>query len=126
MTPRALAVLALALLPGCLGAEDAPRTVEATVTFLERDGTPPRPWRLDPAEVVVPAGATVRFTLVSPRESNAPHNLSVPALAWETAPQFPGTTTNATFVAERAGRFTLVCGYAGHAGLGMTGTLVVE
>jgi glucose/arabinose dehydrogenase/plastocyanin len=76
-----------------------------------------------PAEVSVPAGATVRLTFVNQSDS-VPHNLTFgdPINAATAVTVQPGASETIEFVAPEAGEYTFVCTL--HPG--MEGVLVVE
>jgi sulfocyanin len=93
--------------------------------------------------ITVPVGATVQLTLSN--KGSLPHSMEVipftttlPAAA-TTTPAFPGAVMNnaqvgitkgqtATiqFTAAKAGKYLLICGFPGHALLGMYGTFEVS
>jgi len=76
----------------------------------------------DPAEITVPAGATVRLTFTN--KATVPHNLTFDDpidVATETVVD-PGASQTVEFTAPEAGEYTYVCTL--HPG--MEGTLLVE
>ncbi len=92
--------------------------------------------------LTVPVGATVQITFKN--QGTLPHSLQIippksplPATALE-APAFPGAqipnpqagitkgqTVNVQFTAAKAGKYLMICGFPGHALLGMYATFVV-
>jgi sulfocyanin len=93
--------------------------------------------------ITVPVGATVQLTLSN--NGSLPHSVEVipftttlPAAATST-PAFPGAvmkdaqtgitkgqTAKIQFTASKAGKYLLICGFPGHALLGMYGTFEVS
>lgn len=93
--------------------------------------------------ITVPVGAQVKLTLVN--KGDLPHSLQIipfttalPATAVK-QPAFPGAQTSqpdvgitkgqtavAQFTAAKPGKYLFICGFPGHALLGMYGTFVVS
>ena len=126
--PRGLTVAAfglLLILAACSATAETP-AVDAgpegdivEITVGTDDGSE---LRFDPAEITVPAGATVRLTFTN--ESTVPHNLTFgePINAATAQIVQPGEEETIEFVAPEAGEYTYVCTL--HPG--MDGTLIVE
>ena len=83
--------------------------------------------RFSPAEIRVPAGASVAVEFVN-QDPTSPHD-------FQTTRQYrdarvvlwPGERRSTVFIAaDKPGRYTFLCTVRGHAEAGMTGVIVVE
>lgn len=137
-----LSVLGGTAIPGATAAGAAEFSLVAAQTpangELNYNGTDK-----DHLTITVPAGAAVTITLAN--KGSLPHSLQVipytttlPATALPT-PAFPGAQTKnpqvginkgqtdtIKFTASKPGKYLFICGFPGHALLGMYGTFVVS
>ena len=145
MTCRISRVLLLLSAVSCIRPADrtatrySPRTRNITVTTVpllvkEQQGVLPflkedfakggvldgkEVYAFSPSTITVVEGDTVRFTLINPEDDN--HSFVLPDFAVALPPQ---KTTEATYVARRAGIFPIVCAVQSHLPM-MSGQLVV-
>lgn len=79
-------------------------------------------FRFDPPEIQMDAGATVN--VVFRVDGGMFHTFTVQGLDFELRAS-PGQTVRGSVRADRASRYQFICAVAGHASLGMTGTIIV-
>lgn len=82
--------------------------------------------RFTPAEIHVPAGASVQVDFTN--RDNTPHDFQTTKQYRDTRQVlWPGERRGTVFIAtDKPGRYTFVCTVRGHAEAGMVGTIVVE
>lgn len=76
-------------------------------------------YAFSPSTFTVVEGDTIHFTLINPEDDN--HSFVLPDLA---VPLPPNKTTQATYIAKRAGIYPILCAVASHLPM-MSGELVV-
>lgn len=76
-------------------------------------------YAFSPSTIAVVEGDTIHFTLINPEDDD--HSFVLPDLA---VPLPPQTTTRVTYVAKRAGIYSILCAIAGHLPM-MSGQLIV-
>lgn len=121
----ALGVSLLGLAPLALGAirRDAATLQTPAVTVqVAAEGM-----RFVPAEISVPAGASVRVDFVN-RDPTSPHDFQTTRQYRDSrVVLWPNEQRNTVFIAtDKPGRYAFICSVRGHAEAGMTGTIVVE
>jgi plastocyanin len=127
----ALLVTAFALLSGCTSGIHRPvHEVTASVGAdqVQHVRITTHSFYFDPNRIVVKRGIPVELT-VHNGAFMVPHNFTCrePQVGLDlkaSAGMFHGTKT-IRFTPEKAGEYPFICGVDGHAGKGMTGTLVV-
>ena len=127
ITMTAALALAVALpLAGCGGGggtEEAAGGEQAAAKTIRVTATE---FAFEPATVSVDAPGT--YTFVVANEGKAPHALAIdgPSVDGKSATVQGGDTAELTVELSEAGEYRIVCPVEGHAGQGMTGTLVVK
>ncbi|MFI5229598.1 MAG: cupredoxin domain-containing protein [Gemmatimonadales bacterium] len=76
-------------------------------------------YAFSPSTITVGQGDTIQFTLINPEDDE--HSFVLPDLA---VAMHPGTTTQATYIARRAGVYPIVCAVQSHLPM-MSGQLIV-
>lgn len=120
-------VLTLALASGaCTSAVKAPAdttneaavqsgsSAEVTVEVSE--------WKFSPSSITVPAGTSVKVTLVN--KGVIEHDIHIPDYHFHLHTD-AGKSETARFIADQTGEFVLECTLPGHSEAGMVGKLIV-
>ena len=83
--------------------------------------------RYEPAEIRVPAGASVRIDLVN-HDATSAHDFQTFGQRRDTrVVAWPGETRSTAFRAsDRPGRYAFICTIRGHSAAGHSGVIVVE
>lgn len=110
-------MLVFALILGWSSLAAAGETVEVTVKG--KSG-----FKFEPSTVEVPAGGRVKLTFAN--VDTMGHSLKVPELNAGTKTIGPDKRETITFTVGDSGSYEFICGVAGHAKLGMKGSLKIK
>ncbi|MDP2974102.1 MAG: cupredoxin domain-containing protein [Candidatus Diapherotrites archaeon] len=123
MKKTALALIALALLAGCVQQTDKTTTSGNPNAPLKEFDITAKQFSFEPEEITVEFGDRVKLSITSP---DVEHSFALPEFnVNKTIPA--GQTVTVEFVAEKKGRFTFYCSvYCGAGHSEMNGALIVE